>query len=67
MNAPKLSDEPVALPSLVTAAATATINVFAIVGDWSGDVTAAINIAAAAWIAALAGWQRGKVSPNATD
>ena len=63
MKTPSLTDEPIALPSLVTAAVTATVNVIAIVGDWSGEVTAAVNIAAAAWVAALAGWQRMKVSP----
>jgi len=57
--------EPVALTSVLTAAVVATINVLAIIFNWSTDITGGLNIAAAAWVA-VAGWLvRAKVSPVA--
>jgi len=59
----KLQTEPVSVTTLLTAAVVATINVLAIILDWSGDVTAGLNIAAAAWVAVLGYFLRGRVTP----
>lgn len=53
--------EPVTLPGLLTAAATATVNLLALIFTWSGTVVAAVNISLAAWIAVLAFIVRSKV------
>ncbi len=46
-------EQPAKFSTLLTAAIVATINVVAILFNWPGDVTACINIAAAAWVAVL--------------
>lgn len=61
----KLSTEPT-IPSLVTAAIIAIINVAALVGNWSGDLVAAINGAVGAVVVAIAAiYTRSKVVPLA--
>ena len=62
-NTPNITNEPAALTTAVTAAVVATINVLGIVFNWSADLLAALNIAAAAWVAVLGFWIRSKVVP----
>lgn len=59
----KLGKEPVTLPQAFSAALIATINVLSILFDWSNDLTAALNLMAAAWVMVVAVWSRSKVSP----
>lgn len=61
-----LSKEPVRLTTAATAAAVATINVLAVVLDWSGDLVAGLNVAVAAWVGVLGIWIRSKVTPVAS-
>lgn len=63
MNNMNLKTEPVSLPSALTAALLATWNVIAMVTTIEPDITAAGNIMIGAWVAFLAFWMRGKVSP----
>ena len=63
---PTLTTEPVALTTALTAAVVATINVLGILLDWSADLIAGLNIAAAAWIGVLGFYLRAKVTPVAT-
>jgi len=63
----KFNTEPVALTTALTAAVVATINVLAIVLEWSTDLTAGLNIAAAAWVAVLGFFLRGRVTPVAAE
>ena len=58
-----LKNEPASLTTALTAAVVATINVLGIIFNWSTDLLAALNIAAAAWIAVLGFWIRSKVVP----
>lgn len=57
----RLESEPVALPTVLTGALTATVNVIAIVADISGEVVATVNIAIGAWVGVLAFIMRSKV------
>lgn len=60
---PTLTTEPVSITTALTAAIVATINLLGIVLNWSGDVIAALNIAAAAWVGLLGFYLRSKVTP----
>lgn len=59
----KLNTEPVAITTALTAAVVATINVLAIVLEWSTDLTAGLNIAASAWVVLLGYYLRSRVTP----
>ena len=61
---PTLKTEPAALTTAITAAVVATINVLGIVLNWSADLIAGLNIAAAGWIGVLGFWIRSKVEPS---
>lgn len=63
---PTLSTEPVSITTALTAAVVATINVLGILLNWSADLIAGLNIAAAAWIGVLGFYLRSKVAPTAT-
>ena len=63
---PTLSTEPVSITTALTAAVVATINVLGILLNWSADLIAGLNIAAAAWIGVLGFYLRMKVTPVAT-
>lgn len=65
MSTPNIRTEPATVTTALTAAVVGTLNVLAILLEWSTDLTAALNIAAAAWIAVLGFWIRSKVSPVA--
>lgn len=58
-----LSNEPASLTTAISAAVIATVNVIGMLLNWSADLIAALNIAAAAWIAVLGFWIRSKVTP----
>lgn len=58
------TNEPVSLTTAITAALVATVNVLAIVFDWSTDVTAALNLAIGAWVAVVGFWLRANVTPT---
>ena len=58
-----VTNEPVSIGTALTAAVVATINLLGIVLSWSGDVVAALNIAAAAWVGLLGFYLRSKVTP----
>ena len=66
MATPSIKTEPVSITTALTAAIVATINVLGILLDWSPDVIAGLNIAAAAWIGVLGFYLRAKVTPVAT-
>ncbi len=66
-NKPTLKTEPATITTALSAAVVATINVLAILLDWSTDLTAALNIAAAAWVAMLGFWIRSRVTPTAVS
>ena len=55
--------EPVTFTSLLTAAVIATLNVMAIIFDWDDTILAAMNIAAAGWIAVVGYYVRSRVTP----
>ncbi len=63
MSTPSIKTEPVSITTALTAAIVATINVLGILLDWSADLIAGLNIAAAAWVGVLGFWLRMKVSP----
>lgn len=63
MQTPTLKNEPVGLPSLLTAALVATWNVIVLVADLEPELAAGVNITIGAWIAVLAWWMRSKVTP----
>ena len=56
--------EPARLVALLTAAVGATVNVLALIFDWSGELVAGLNIALAAWIALAGEFVRSQVTPN---
>ena len=60
---PTLTTEPATLTTAISAAVIATINVLGIILNWSPDLIAGLNIAAAAWVAVLGFWIRSKVVP----
>ena len=66
MHKPSITNEPVSITTALTAAIVATINVLGILLNWSADLIAGLNIAAAAWIGVLGFWIRSKVTPVAT-
>lgn len=66
MEQTSLSKEPVRLTTAATAAAVATINVLAVMLDWSGELVAGFNVAVAAWVGVLGVWIRSKVTPVAS-
>ena len=57
-------NEPSRLVALVTAASAATINLFGLLFNWSGEVIAGINLPIAAWILVAGEIVRSKVTPN---
>jgi len=59
----KFQTEPVSVTTLLTAAVVATINAVAIILEWSADLTAGLNLAAAAWVAVLGFFLRSRVTP----
>ena len=63
MATPSIKTEPVSITTALTAAVVATINVLGLLLDWSADLIAGLNIAAAAWVGVLGFWLRMKVSP----
>ena len=63
---PSITNEPVSITTALTAAVVATINVLGILLNWSADLIAGLNIAAAAWIGVLGFYLRMKVTPVAT-
>ncbi len=65
MTTPSIKSEPVSITTALTAAIVATINVLGLLLDWSADLIAGLNIAAAAWIGVLGFWIRSKVTPVA--
>ena len=66
MSTPSIKTEPVSITTALTAAIVATINVVGLLVNWSADLIAGLNIAAAAWIGVLGFWIRTKVTPIAT-
>ena len=60
---PTLKTEPATLTTALTAAIVATVNVLGILFDWSADLIAGLNIAAAAWVGVLGFIIRARVSP----
>ena len=60
-----MGSNPVTLPAALTAAATATINVLAMVLHWSTELVGGLNLAASAWIIVGSFWIRTKVAPEA--
>jgi len=62
-----MGDNPVTLPSAITAAVIATINVLALIFTWDVAVVAGLNLAASAWIIVLAFFIRTKVTPTGTS
>ena len=64
ISKPNIQQEPVRITTAATAAVIATINVFGIVFEWSGDTIAALNIAGAAWVGVGGAWLRSKVTPT---
>ena len=59
----KPSEEPARLVAIVTAAVLATVNLLALVFNWSADLTAAVNGVMAAWIVVAGELVRSKVTP----
>jgi hypothetical protein len=63
---PTLATEPATLTTAISAAIIATINVIGIIANWTPDLIAGLNIAAAGWVAVLGFWIRSKVKPVAS-
>ena len=63
---PTLGSEPVRIATAFTAALVATVNVLGMTFDWSGDLIAGLNVAAAGWVGLLGIWLRSKVTPVAS-
>ena len=63
---PNLESEPVRIGTAFTAAMVATINVLGMTLNWSGDLIAGLNVAAAGWVGLLGVWLRSKVTPVAS-
>jgi fatty acid desaturase len=58
-----MNDEPVTSGAVLSAAVIATVNVLAIVFNWSSDTVSAVNLAVGAWVVAVAFFIRSKVTP----
>lgn len=67
MNTPTLRTEPATLVTALSAAIVATINVLGLIFNWSADLIASLNIAAAAWVAVAGFWIRSMVTPVVSD